>query len=118
MDGHFPDLLRLFENGKKSDSFAAHFEQHFKDNMSCTDILKSMTFNCVKQLNPIEAMKKFTRTNCNLFIEERLKILKKLREKCVTIVNKNLEIHRACWHKTTFYQFSLRTDDPVFVFTG
>ena len=29
MDGRFSDLLRLLKNGKKSDSFAAHFEQHF-----------------------------------------------------------------------------------------
>ena len=29
MDGHFSDLLCLLKNGQKSDSFAAHFEQHF-----------------------------------------------------------------------------------------
>ena len=29
MDGHLSDILRLLKNGKKSDSFAAHFEQHY-----------------------------------------------------------------------------------------
>ena len=29
MNGHFSDLLHLIKNGKKSDSFAAHFEQEF-----------------------------------------------------------------------------------------
>ena len=30
MDGRFYDLQRLLKNGQKSDSFAAHFVQHFK----------------------------------------------------------------------------------------
>ena len=71
MDGHLSDILRLFKNGQKSDSFAAHFEQHFKAATPRTDLLKYMTFKLVKQLNPIVAMKTFTKPNCNLFIEER-----------------------------------------------
>ena len=47
-------------------------------------------------------------------MEERLTILKKLRDKRVTIINKNSEIYGACRHKTTFHRFFLRTDDPVF----
>ena len=39
-------------------------------------------------------------------------ILKKLREKCVTIMNKNSEIYGACQHKTCFHRFCLSTDDP------
>ena len=37
MDGHFSDLLCLLKNGQKSDSFAAHFKQHFNTTTSCTD---------------------------------------------------------------------------------
>ena len=47
-------------------------------------------------------------------LEERLTILKKLRYKRVTIMNKNLDIYGACQHKTTFHRFRLSTDDPVF----
>ena len=36
---------------------------------------------------------------------------KKLRDKHVTVMNKNLEIHGDCWQKTTFRQFFLITDD-------
>ena len=36
------------------------------------------------------------------------------RDKRVTVMNKNSEIYGACRHKTTFCQFFLRTDDPVF----
>ena len=63
MDGHFSDLLCLFKNRQKSDSFAAHFEQHFKAPMSHTYLRKYMTFKLLKQLNPIVAMKTMTKPN-------------------------------------------------------
>ena len=47
-------------------------------------------------------------------MEERLTILKKLSDKCVTVMNKNSEIYGACRCKTTFHQFFLSNDDPVF----
>ena len=50
LDGHFSDLLRLPKNGQKSDSFSAHFEQHFNTTTSHTDLRKYMTFKVVKQL--------------------------------------------------------------------
>ena len=102
MDGHLSNLQRLLKNGQKSDSFSAHFVQHFNNNTSCTDLRKCLTFKLIKQLNPIGAMKKFTKPNCNLCMQEHLKILKKLREKHVTVMNNNLEIYGACRHKTTF----------------
>ena len=114
MDGHFSDFLRLLKNGQKSDSFSAHFEHHFKTTMSRTYLRKYMMFKVVKQLNPIGAMETFTKPNCNLCMEERLTILKKLRDKRVTIMNKNSEIYGACRHKTTLHPFFLSTDDPVF----
>ena len=62
-----------------------------------------MTFKVVKQLNPIGAMKKFTKPNCNLCMDERLIILENIRDKRVTIMNKNSDIYGACQHKTTFH---------------
>ena len=59
-------------------------------------------------------MKKITKPNCNLCMEEHLTILKKIHEKCVTVMNKNSEIYGACRHKTTFRRFFLSTDNPVF----
>ena len=113
MDGHFSNLLWLLKNRQKSDSFADHFKQHFNTTMSRTDLRKYMTFKVVKQLNPIGAMKTFTKPNCNICMEERLTILKKLRDKRVTILNKNSETYGACRHKTSFHRFCLSTDDPV-----
>ena len=73
-----------------------------------------MTFKVVKQLNTVGAMKKFTKPNCNLCMQERLMVLKRLPKKCITVMNKNSDIYGACRHKTTFHQFCLSTDDPVF----
>ena len=99
---------------QKSDSFAAHFVQHFNNTTSCTELRKCMTFKVIKQLNPIGAMKTFTKPNCKLCMQDRLMILKMLRDKRVTVMNKILEIYGACWHKTCFHRFCLSTDDPVF----
>ena len=113
MDGHFYNLLRLLKNRKKYDSIAAHSEQHFNATTLHVDLRKYMAFKLVKQINPIDAMDKFTKPDCNLCMEELLTILKKIRDKHVTIMNKNLEIYGAFRHKTTFHRFYLSTDDPV-----
>ena len=39
---------------------------------------------------------------------------KKLGDKRVGVMNKNLEIYGACRHKTNFHRFFLNTDDPIF----
>ena len=73
-----------------------------------------MTFKVIKHLKLIGAMKTFTKANCNLCMQEGLKMLKRLRNKCVTVMKKKSEIYGARRHKTTFHRFFLSTDDPVF----
>ena len=114
MDGHFSDLQRLLKNGHKSYSFAAHSVQHFNSTTSRTKLRKCMTFKVLKQMNMIDAMKTFTKPNCNLCMREHLTILKMIRDKPVTVMNKKSEIYGACRHKTCFHRFFLCTDDPVF----
>ena len=80
MDSHFSDLLRILKKGQKSDSFAVHFEHHFNSTTSCIDLRKYMTFKVVNQINPIGAMRTFAKPNCNLCMEERLTVLKMLRD--------------------------------------
>ena len=96
MDVHFSDIQRLLKNGQKSEPFYAHYQQHFNTTTSRTDLCKYTEFKVVKQLNPISAMKKTMNPNYNLRMKERLTILKKLHDKCVTVMNKNLEIYWAC----------------------
>ena len=69
-----------------------------------------MTFKVVNQFNLIVKMKTFMKCNCNQCMEEHLTILKKLREKCVLVMNKFLKMYGAYRHKTTFRQFCLSTD--------
>ena len=114
MDSHFSDLQRLLKNRQKSDSFSSHFIQHFNSTTSHTELRKCMTLKELKQLNTIDAMKCFTKPICNLCMQEHLTILKMLRDKRVTVMNKNSEVYGACRHKTCFCQFFLSTDDPIF----
>ena len=90
MHGHFSDLLRLLKKIQRSESFAAHFGHHFNATTSRTDLPKYLTFKKVKRLNPIGAMKTFTKPNFNLCMEECWTILKNLRDKRVTIM-KNIQ---------------------------
>ena len=113
MDGYFSDLLCLLKKEEKSDYFAPQSEQHFNTTTSHTYLRKYMTFIVLKQLNPIGAMKTFTKPNCNLCIKECLMILKKIRDKRVTIMNKNSEIYGSFRHNTCFHRFCLIPDDPV-----
>ena len=113
MDGHLSDILRLLNNGQKSDSFAANYRQHFNNIMSRTYIRKYMTFIVLKQINLIGTMKTFTKPNFNPCMEKRLTIPKNLRDKRVMVMNNNSEIYGAFQHKTTFHQFSLSTDYPI-----
>ena len=82
--------------------------------MSRTYLRKCMTFKVIKRLNPIGAMKIFTKPNCNLCMQEPIKILKKLRDKRVTVMHKNSEIYVAFRYKTTFHRFFRSPDDTVF----
>ena len=46
-------------------------------------------------------------------MEERLTIIKNLRDKRVTVMNNNTEIYGDFWNKMTFHLFFLRTEDTV-----
>ena len=114
MDDRFSDLIRLLRNGQKSDSFEANFGQHFNTTISRIELCNYMMFKVVNQLNLIGGMNTFTKPNCNICMEERLTILKKLHEKCVTVMNNNSEIYGAFRQKTNLHQFFLITDDHFF----
>ena len=113
MDIHLSDGQTLLKNGQKSDSFADHFEQHFKSTTSLMDLRKCITFKVVKDLKIIGAMKSFTKPSCNLFMEECLTILENLRHKRVTFMKKGSNISGASWHKTNFHQFFLSNNDHI-----
>ena len=89
MGGNFSDILHLLKNGGKSDSFAAHSEQHFSSDTSHTDLRKYMTLKVLQHLKPFSAMKAFTKPSYNLCMDKLLTILKKIPASCVMVMNKN-----------------------------
>ena len=50
-----------------------------------------MDLKVVKHINRVGSMKTFTKPNCDLCVEELLTILKNIRERRVTLMNKNSE---------------------------
>ena len=44
LDGHFSDVQPILKNAQKLETFAAHFEHHFKFVMSHMNLCKYMTF--------------------------------------------------------------------------
>ena len=113
MESHFSDDQFLVKNGQKSDSFVAHFEQHFKYTTSCMDLCKCMMFKLVNQITPIVPMKSCTKPNFNLCMEEHLNTIKKLCDKHVTLMNQNSDIYGALKRKNTFRPFFLGTVNTI-----
>ena len=113
MTQHFGDVRRLISEGKKSDTFAAHFAQHFDDAPSPAELREIMDFSIVAEVNPIGAVKTFGKMCCSLCMEERLTIVKASKKKGVELVNRCSEIYGACRHRTRFHRFiPACTDDP------
>ena len=113
MDGHFSNILCLLKNRQKLYSFADHLEHHFNYTTSRIYIRKYMIFKVVNQINPIGAIKSFTKPNCNLCMEECLTILKSY----VTKASRLLTIIRIYTgptvRKLISNRFCLSTDDTV-----
>ena len=78
-------MSNVFSKMGKDQTHLLHLELHFKSTKSGTVLRKCMSFKLAKQINPFGAITLFTKPNNNLFIEERLTILKNLRDKCVTV---------------------------------
>ena len=68
---------------------SAHYKQHIKSNMSCTDLRNFVALKVVININPIGEMKSIMKPNCRLCMEEMLTILKKLHDKNITLMSKN-----------------------------
>ena len=72
-----------------------------------------MRLELMKYPNPNETMKTLTKPSCNISMEELLTVLRNICDKHVTLVNRNFDIYRVCWHKTTLHSFLLRTSDSI-----
>ena len=77
-DGHFSDNQRIIKNFTKSDSFASHYDQHFKPTTSSTDLRECINFQDDIVFDLIEARKSFKKNNFKPCIEECLTIFKNI----------------------------------------
>jgi hypothetical protein len=107
MGQHLNDVKKLVTKGTKSDSFASHFAHHCKKEVKSTsdELRKMMKVKIVWQGNAISCMKLFGKLNCSLCMQERIKILRTIRQEEWKIINKKNEIYGACRHKTRFHRF-------------
>ena len=122
---HLSDVKRLLLKGEKSDSFAAHFADHFHKGTKVTndELRRTMEYKIIWQANPISCMKTFGKLNCSLCMRERIEILRAFdqADNEYLVINSNNEIFGACRHKTRFHRFrketsnvkSTRTDEGV-----
>ena len=61
-----------------------------------------MAFKVVNHINTIVSIKTLTEVNSSLCVDKCFTILKNLCDRCVTLMNKKLDVYEAYRHKTNF----------------
>ena len=69
MEQLFQDVDKKLQNDKNSDTFAAHFAQHFNQKMTPQQYREIMKFQIISQVNPIRSMKTWSNSSCTLCME-------------------------------------------------
>ena len=69
MDGYFYNILCLLKAVKKSYLFAAQYKEHFKSNMSQTNLLRCIKLKLFRLINPTGKIKIFMKPNSSLCME-------------------------------------------------
>jgi hypothetical protein len=109
MGGHLNDVRKLVLRGETSDTFAAHFARHCKEEgitkPTTGKLRKMMKVKILWQGNPISCMKSFGKLSCSLCMRERIEILRAEKQEEYRIINSRKEIYGACAHKTRFHRF-------------
>ena len=114
---HMDDVRYQVKKGKLSDSFAAHFSQHFKEKSKVKrrEVRQLLNVEVLWKGNPICCTKTFGKNSCQLCMKERLSILNNLKNNPKETINSNSEIFGACRHRPKFHRYIPRhlyhTDD-------
>ena len=111
MSEHFLAVNNLAINGKASDTFAAHFAEHYPNGCPAQFLRENIDFEVLQQCNPISCVRSFKTLSCQLCAKERLAILRASMNSSVQLINKSSEIYGACRHNPRFHRFP-STDDP------
>ena len=72
MEQHFQDVAQKVQRDKNSDTFAAHFAQHFEQKPTPQQCREIMKFGILSKVNPIRSMKTWSKSSFTLCMKERL----------------------------------------------
>ena len=86
MNGNSSNVQWLLKNEKISDSFLVDYENHFKYTMSHNYLLMLTEVKLFRRTNTTGDIKASTKTNFNLFMEERLTIIKIICDKNIKLI--------------------------------
>ena len=105
-------ILSSFSVLEKSDSFASHFAEHFKDfkdtkKVKTKHVREMVEMEILWQGDAIGCMKSFGQLHCNLCMMERIEILKISRKEPEKLIKSKSEIYGACKHKTKFHKYCI-----------
>ena len=72
MKRHFQDVAQKVHHDKNSDTFGAHFAQHFDQKPTPQQFREIMKFEILFKVNPIRSMKTCSKYSCTLCMKEIL----------------------------------------------
>ena len=106
MKGHHNDVQALHLRGRRSDTYAEHFQRILSNFPRPTPRLQRTVIECQKlwQGDPLSAVKTFGTHKCALCNAERLEIFKFTRLHPHLLINNCNELYGACRHKPQFHR--------------
>ena len=131
---HTTSVRSLFKSRRRSTTFAHHYVEHLRKTgvTECCpgppEIRASLDMEILWQGTALKCMRSFGRLNCQLCMEEKMRILSASRNPSIKLINSRSEIHEPCRHKASFHRlrcsstpvpqgtrttFSTSADDPV-----
>jgi len=98
MNQHFSEAAKLINHSSISDSFANHFEEHFKGDD------RDATVHTVRKMVKMEVAWQGSAISC---MKERLMILLMGKDKPDKLINSRSEIYGTCRHMTRFHRYTM-----------
>ena len=105
MEQHFQNVAQKVPHNKNSDTFAAHFAQHFDQKPTQQHCREIMKFEILSMVNPIGSVKTWDKSSCNLCIKGRLEIFSCSQRRYGKLINTCSEIYAACLHNPRLHRF-------------
>ena len=102
MEQHFQDVAQKLQYDKDSETFVAHFAQHFDQKpipQQCRNVLK---FEILSTVNPIRSMS----SSCTLCMKERLKIISHSQHRYKKLINSCSWVFGSSHHNLRFHRFT------------